>query len=694
MLLPVLAARAENSVSDQDASAVHSRDGKKLLGAADAIRVARVSAPRISPDESHVAYIVSETRMEKDKPWKSVDQLWVVPTSGPASAAKQYTRGEESVSAVQWSPDGRIIAFLMNVGDEKEKKPQVWFMYADGGEPWQVTKHKPGVRSFDFSPDGKTLAVIAVDPESAAEEQRTKDKDDAQVVDHDYKLAQLWAWDIATGQAKEIVKGKFVVNDAKWSPDGSKIAFTENPTPVMDDSWHQSAWIVDVVSGEQHELHGTSRYTHTVRWSPDGRLIAFLTNEGNPEFHTSLNVASADGAECRNVSEKFELNAAEPIWAADSNTVYFSTNTRESFEVFRVNVAAGSVEQITAKPGVLTAAQISKDGRVAVGIWTDPTHPAEVFRSDSRFGNVEPITDQNAWLKDYALGDTEVIRWKSKDGTEVDGIVTKPVDFEPSRKYPFLLNPHGGPTGASLLSFNPTAQVMAANGYVLLEPNFRGSTGRGEKYARANEKEWGVGDYQDDMTGVDAVVQKGWADPDRMGAYGWSYGGYMTFWIDTQTDRFKAISPGAGLPDLYSMYSQTDIHNYLGLFFGLKAPWDNFDEYWKHSPMKYVNQVKTPTMILHGQADTRVPIAQAEEFYQALKERGVPVEFVTYPRENHGFTEPRHIQDRIQRYLAFFGKYLNNPPKTELKDVMERLEQDLPAAKSTQAASIYPRPTS
>ena len=212
-----------------------------------------------------------------------------------------------------------------------------------------------------------------------------------------------------------------------------------------------------------------------------------------------------------------------------------------------------------------------------MGTWSDPTHPDDVFRSDLSFRSIDPVTNQNAWLADYALGATEVVRWKSsKDGMEIDGVVTKPVGFDPSHKVPFLLNPHGGPTGVTLLSFSTTAQVMAANGYMVLQPNFRGSVGRGEKFTRGNQNDWGNGDYKDDMSGVQAMVDRGWADPDRLGAFGWSYGGYMTFWIDTQTDRFKAISPGAGLPDLYSMYSQSDIHRYMRLYFDEKAPVGQF----------------------------------------------------------------------------------------------------------------------
>jgi dipeptidyl aminopeptidase/acylaminoacyl peptidase len=447
----------------------------------------------------------------------------------------------------------------------------------------------------------------------------------------------------------------------------------------LDDGALQTAWVLDVASGAQRKLVQTADPTHTARWSPDGKWIAYLSSAGLLIYKENLFVVDAGGGAPKKLSATFELNAGEPLWSKDGKQIYFSSDDHEALRVFGADVATGAIRPLTNTTAVVNLADVSTNGQTAVGTLGDPTHPDEVFRSDLSFGSLERITNQNAWLSEYALGASEVVHWKSsKDGMEIDGIVTKPVEFDGTHKVPFLLNPHGGPTGASLLSFNPTEQIMSANGYMVLQPNFRGSSGRGEKFATANQNDWGDGDFKDDMSGVQAMVDKGWADPERLGAFGWSYGGYMTMWIDTQTDKFKAISPGAGLPDLYSMYSQTDIHRYMTMFMGMKAPWDNFQVYWDHSPMKFVGNVKTPTMILHGQADTRVPIPQAEEFYRALYEKHVPVEYVTYPRENHGFVEPRHIQDRWQRYLVFFGKYLNNPPVTESKDVVARFSKDLP----------------
>jgi dipeptidyl aminopeptidase/acylaminoacyl peptidase len=307
-------------------------------------------------------------------------------------------------------------------------------------------------------------------------------------------------------------------------------------------------------------------------------------------------------------------------------------------------VASGNVTQLSKTGSSINLADISKDGNTVIGTLTLPNAPAEIYKSNLKFTEPVALSSHNRWLSEFTLADTEIVKWKSKDGTEIEGLLTKPVDSDRGN-LPLLLNPHGGPTGASTNTFNGTVQVLAANGFAVLQPNFRGSTGKGLAFAQANKNTWGKGDYEDCMTGVDALIARGLADPDRLGAFGWSYGGYMTFWILTQTDRFKAVSPGAGLTNIYSMYSQNDIQRYLRWFYSDKAPWDATELYWDRSPMKYVNNVKTPTMIMHGQVDTRVPIAQAQEFYRALKDRNVPVEFVVYPRENHGFT--RDFRKRI-----------------------------------------------
>src|ERR1700721_941629 len=264
-----LPAAARQSSSSQETASARSKDGKKLFGTAEALRVARVSSPRISPDGMSVAYLVSENVMEKEKdtPWKTVAHLWVVPAAGPATAARQFTRGEKSVSNLAWSPDGKLLAFTMDAGDEKDAKPQVWFMYVDGGEPWQVTKHKSGVRGFQFSPDGKTLLLTATVSMSDGEEKRGKQKDDAVVVDHDFKRAQLWTWSIATNEEKQITKGDFTVSDAHWSPDGARVTFTTNPTPRLDDTSLATAWILDVASGKQRKLVETADPTQRRRTS-------------------------------------------------------------------------------------------------------------------------------------------------------------------------------------------------------------------------------------------------------------------------------------------------------------------------------------------------------------------------------------------------------------------------------------------
>ncbi|MGB2622076.1 MAG: hypothetical protein WAN25_07005, partial [Candidatus Acidiferrum sp.] len=427
VLLAPLTAGARQKGSSKEETGARSKDGKKLFGSAEALRVARVSSPRISPDGTRVAYLVSEMNTEKEQAWKFVTHLWMVPATGPASAARQFTRGDKSVSNVEWSPDGKILAFTMEAGEEKEAKPQVWFMYADGGEPWQVTKHKSGVRDFQISPDGKTLLLTATAPLSEEEEKRQKEKDDAVVVDHDFKMAQLWTWNIATGDEKQISKGDFTVSDARWSPDGAHVTFTTNPTPRLDDGSLQTARVLDVASGTERKVVETADPTHTARWSPDGKWIAYLSSAGLFLNKENLFVVDANGGSPKKVSGNFELNADEPIWSPDEKEIYFSTDDHEAVRVFAADVAAGTIRALTDTSAVANLSGISANGQTAVGTWSDPTHPTEVFRSDLSFGSLQRITNQNAWLSDYALGASEVVKWKSsKDGMEIDGVVTKP----------------------------------------------------------------------------------------------------------------------------------------------------------------------------------------------------------------------------------------------------------------------------
>ncbi|MEP6570706.1 MAG: S9 family peptidase [Acidobacteriota bacterium] len=642
--------------------AARTKEGKRLLGALDLMKVAAVGSPRISPDGSRVAYTVSEVKMEPDKEWKAVTQVWVVPIAG--GKAMQYTRGDKSSTAPEWSPDGRRLGFLSD--REKDGERQVWMMMADGGEAWAVTSHKGGASGFRWSPDGKLLLLSASDQPGKEEEDRKKVKDDTIVIDRDIRMTHLWTWNIETKAEKRLTAGEFTVSDPQWSPDGTRISYTGRPSPKADDGSSSEVWIITVASGLKEQMASTGGPSDNARWSNDGRWLAYtgssdISGGVTPSY---LYLAPTAGGLPRAVTMKVDLNVGTPFWSPDGHTIYFNANTLEANETFAFDVATETVKQLSRRGAVANIADLSRDGKTIVGTMSGAA-PAEVFKASTDFKTFSFISDQNAWLKDYTLADTEVVKWKSKDGTNVEGLLTKPVGYEAGKKVPFLLNPHGGPTGASLNSFSGAVQVLAANGFAVLQPNFRGSTGKGLAFAQANKNSWGKGDYEDCMTGVDAIIANGIADPDRLGAFGWSYGGYMTFWILTQTDRFKAVSPGAAISNIYSMYSQNDIQRYLRWFYSDKPPWEAQELYWDRSPMKYVKNVKTPTMIMHGQADTRVPIAQAQEFYMALKEMKVPVEFVVYPRENHGFTEPRHQMDRVRRYVWFFSKYLSAPAVTE-----------------------------
>ena len=647
----------------------------RILSARDTLRINQVSGPRISPDGLWVLYTKRIRDME-DKDLKSTTHIWLVGANG--NNRKKMTYGKETCTSPAWFPDGKRIAFLTSRGKTEKpsgQKPgpgegpknQVFFMYVDGGEAWQATEHKESIQSFEISPDANKILFTAKDSLTEEEERKRKEKDDAEVVDEKFPWRHLWVYDIEKGEASRITEGKFTVGDAHWSPDSSQIVYVTRPNTKVNDTWNSDIWVVDLEAKSPKKLYENPGSDVSPRWSPDGRTIAFASDphKGTNTWYKKLYLIPTKGGEPKILLKDFDRDFQSPIWAPDGKQIYWGTGDQSVINLFSVEIGSGKVNKIIPPPGANYQWELSKDGKRWVWLHSSADWPGEVYSANLNFKSPVRLSDANSWLQEERkkLGKVEVVKWKNSDGQQIEGVLTKPVDYEPVKKYPLILNPHGGPSGAVTESFNATNQFLSGNGFMILQPNFRGSSNYGQKFLNANRKNWGIVDYDDCMTGVDYCIEQGWADPDRLICYGWSYGGYMSYWIVTQTDRFKAVSPGAGLPNLYSMYSTTDIPHYLGWFFG--TPWDNEELFEKHSAIRYVKQVKSPVLIMHGANDARVPPTQAVEFYQALRDLDKDVTFVRYPREGHGIREPRHHLDRLRRYLFFFTKHVGLTPLSE-----------------------------
>ena len=653
----------------------------RVLSAQDTLRLNQVGSPTLAPDGEWVLYTQRVRDMEDDQ-FAARTQVWRVRVDG--TARRQLTRAPSDSRAPAWSPDGTLIAFLASrpgsessgEGDAPDgTRAQVYVMPVDGGEAYPLTAHDEAVTLFRFSPDGGSVLFLARDGRTEEEERRRTERDDALVVDDVFRGTHLWVQGLETRSegATRLTEGQVTVANPDWSPDARRIVFERRPTPTANDGWKSDIWVVDVESGDTRELYENGGSDVSPRWSPDGRTIAFSANDvaQSTTMFRKLYLLSPDGGEPRTLLEQFDNQFTTPIWSPDGRRIFWSTGQGTSTAQFAVSIESGSVTTGAGPTGRNGSWDLSADGARWVWVHTSPGWPAEIYTAGRDLDNPLRLTDANAWLRGEAvqLGAVETVQWLNSAGQTIEGVLTKPVGYEEGRRYPFIVNPHGGPSGASLEAFNTQAQYFAGNGYVVLQPNFRGSTNYGQAFVNANIQNWGITDYDDVMTGVDHAIAEGWADPDRLICYGWSYGGYMSFWISTQTDRFQAISPGAGLSNLYSMYSTNDIQDYLASFFG--RPWTDADRYRQHSPIGLVGNVTSPMLILHGSADTRVPVEQSVEFYQALKDLGKQVTFVRYPREGHGFSEPRHQTDRLRRYAEFFGEHVDNPPISERDQVAD-----------------------
>jgi len=579
-----------------------------------------------SPDGKLVAYTQTHAVIETEK--SELDtQIFLAAADG--SHRTQLTRGEKSATSPEFSPDGHYVYF----SSERSGKPNLWRIPVDGGEAEMLTDWKGEIGVFHVSPDGKWIAFAGMEPR-ADEEKEKIEKRDFRVIDENPKNHSLWIVGAEPdGQGKRTPRHLNTpghVQEFDWAPDSASIAFAHTPTPSANDWPKSDISEVTVASGAVRPIAATGAAKHSPHYSPDGRCLAFVRSTDPPRWAgiDRIVLLTRQSGEARELPPTFDERPRLLGWSGDSTHLMFTE-------------ARGIANVVYAES------------------W-DEAPEAYILKLDETVP--QRVSGANLDLPKLPLGETKRVAWKAADGLDIEGLLTYPVDYQPAKHYPLVLVIHGGPTGVFQDSFlgryglYPYA-TFAARGYAVLRVNPRGSGGYGRTFRFANMNDWGGKDYADLMAGVDHVISMGVADPDRLAVMGWSYGGFMTSWVVTHTHRFKAAAVGAGVTNLWSFTGTSDIPSFLPDYFS-GEPWNNFDGYFNHSPMAFVKGVTTPTLILHGEADVRVPTTQGYEFYNALKRQGVVTKMVVYPRTPHGPREPKFLLDIMQRHVDWVDKYV------------------------------------
>lgn len=631
----------------------------------DLINVKTIGGAQISPDGRYVAYTVGETDWKQDA---FVTHIWAVNVA--TGKAVQLTRGDKSCTNPQWSPDGAWLAFTSN---RIESKNQIFLIRPDGGESQQLSKSENGVNTFAWSLDGKKIAYSSSDTNEKEAKARKEYLGDFEVVRGEYNYTQLWSLDVAEAMSapaagKQLTKGRdFSIGAFSWSPDGKFLAFSATKNPDLINGHTADIYLYDFDGQATKLLVSQAGPDNNPQWSPDGKQIVFSSAMGKTKFYHSnsrLAVVPVSGGAPRSITDAFDEQPGFVEWNADG--VYFSGLQKTSSHLFRVDPASGSLQRVSAPDNLMAGSfSFTKDGRQIAFTSPSPTSLSEVFVSATSNFAPRKLTSMTEQIANLNLASREVVSWQSKDGATIEGILIKPANFDPAKKYPLLCVIHGGPTGIdrpTLLDarYYPS-DIWAAKGALVLKVNYRGSAGYGEKFRQLNVRNLGVGDAWDVISGVDFLIGKGWVDAKKVGCMGWSQGGYISAFLTTSSDRFAAISVGAGISNWATYYYNTDITPFTIQYLG-DDPADDPEIYTKTSPMSYIKNAKTPTLIQHGEFDKRVPIPNAYELRQGLEDRGVKVEMVVYKGYGHGITKPKSMRAVMMHNLGWFNHYIFGDP--------------------------------
>jgi dipeptidyl aminopeptidase/acylaminoacyl peptidase len=649
----------------------------------DLVTLKSIGGAQISPDGKWVAYTVNYGDF---KPDAFVTQIWLA--SSDTGKTFQLTRGDKSSTGARWSPDGQWLAFLSN---RVEDKNQIFLIDPTGGEARQLTKSETAINSFEWAEDGKTIAYTASEPTAQPLKDRKEYYGDYEVVRGGYSYVHLWTLDVAEAM-KSPVAGKqrtkktdFSVGPFSWSPDGSSIVFSATINPDLVQGTTGDLYLLKLSDDSVKKIVDLPGPDTNPRFSPDGKQIVFSSVMGEKLYFASnarLAIVGVDGGKPRSITDNFDENPGLIEW--NRNGIYFTGLQKTASHLFHLDPVSAKITRVS-KPDNLMAGSFSfthSGDRIAFTV-ASPASMPEVFVSDTQSFAPRKLTDSNEQVKAFTLGTREVISWPSQDGTTIEGVLIKPAGFDPAKKYPLLCIIHGGPTGIDRpVLLTPDSRyypsdIWAARGALILKVNYRGSAGYGEKFRKLNVRNLGVGDAWDVLSGADFLIAKGWVDKNKVACMGWSQGGYISAFLTTSSDRFVAISVGAGISNWATYYYNTDITpftiNYLG-----NDPAEDPEIYVKTSPMSYIKTARTPTLIQHGELDRRVPIANAYELRQGLENRGVKVEMVVYKGFGHGINKPKSMRAVMQHNLSWFNHYIwGDPmpdftapdmPKKEVKD--------------------------